>query len=184
MPFDRDRFVDDCVASLDEADPQAAIHDHLSRAVSGHTSVLAALGEPTRAGFAVLIASPRLTIFAAKWAPNMTLSPHNHEMWALIGLYSGREDNIFWKRTSQGLKAGGASALFPGDVASLPRDAIHSVNNPLPRFTAGLHIYGGDFFGTQRSMWNAETLAEQPSNGEVVRAIFEAENDKLRRADS
>lgn len=181
MPFERDRFTADCVASLDESDPQAAIREHLTRAVSDHASVLDVLGQPTTAGFDVLIASPRLTIFAAKWAPNMTLSPHNHEMWALIGLYAGREDNIFWKRTSQGLKAGGVSALFPGDVASLPRDVIHSVNNPLPRFTAGLHIYGGDFFDTQRSMWNAATLAEQPSNGETVRAIFEAENEKLRR---
>ena len=182
MPFDRDRFIADCAASLDEDDPQAAIHDLLASAVSDHASVLTSLGEPTSAGFDVLIASPHLTIFAAKWAPNMTLAPHNHEMWALIGLYSGREDNIFWKRTAQGLRAGGASALFPGDVASLPRDVIHSVNNPLPRFTAGLHIYGGDFYDTQRSMWNAETLAEQPSNGETVRAIFEAENEKLRRA--
>jgi len=182
MPFDRDRFVADCAASLDESDPQAAIQDHLVRAVSDHASVLAELGEPTSAGLDVLIAGPRLTIFAAKWGPNMTLSPHNHEMWALIGLYSGREDNIFWKRTAQGLRAGGASALFPGDVASLPRDVIHSVNNPLPRLTAGLHIYGGDFFDTKRSLWDPETLEESPSDGERVRAIFEAENAKLRRA--
>jgi predicted metal-dependent enzyme (double-stranded beta helix superfamily) len=184
MSFARDRFIADCTDALDESDPQAAIQEHLSRAVSDHASVLAALGEPTTAGLDVLIASPRLTIFAAKWAPNMTLSPHNHDMWALIGLYTGREDNIFWKRTANGLKAGGASALFPGDVASLPRDVIHSVNNPLPRFTGGLHIYGGDFFDTPRSMWNAETLAEEPNDGARVRAIFEAENEKLRRAGS
>jgi predicted metal-dependent enzyme (double-stranded beta helix superfamily) len=93
---------------------------------------------------------------------------------------------MFWKQTSQGphagrLRAGGASALFAGDVASLPRDVIHSVTNPLGRFTAGLHIYGGDFFETERSLWNAETLAEEPSNGERVRAMFAAENAKLKR---
>jgi predicted metal-dependent enzyme (double-stranded beta helix superfamily) len=181
MLFDRDRFVSDCIASLDEHDPQAAIQEHLTRAVSDHASVLTALGEPAEAGLDVLHVSPRLTIFAAKWAPRMTLSPHNHDMWALIGLYTGREDNIFWKRTAHGLRAGGASALFAGDVASLPRDVIHSVTNPLERFTGGLHIYGGDFFDTPRSLWNAETLAEEPNDGAKVRAIFEAENEKLRR---
>lgn len=181
MPFDRDRFVADCVASLSESEPQGAIQSHLARAVSDRASVLAALGEPNAAGLDVLIASPQLTIFAATWAPNMTLSPHNHLMWAQIGIYTGREDNIFWKRTEQGLRAGGASALFAGDVTSLPRDVIHSVTNPLGRFTGGLHIYGGDFFATERSLWNAETLAEEPSNGERVRAIFDAENAKLRR---
>lgn len=181
MGFDRERFVADCVASLDAGDAQAAIQEHLARAVSAHGDVLAAMGEPNAAGLDVLLASPRLTIFAAMWAPNMTLAPHNHEMWALIGIYTGREDNIFWKKTGQGLRAGGASALFAGDVASLPRDVIHSVTNPLGRFTGGLHIYGGDFFATERSMWNAETLAEEASNGERVRAIFAAENEKLRR---
>ena len=28
----------------------------------------------------------------------MTIMPHNHLMWAVIGVYSGREDNIFWRR--------------------------------------------------------------------------------------
>jgi len=181
MRFDRDRFVADCTASLGEADPQAAIREHLARAVTDHASVLAEMGEPREAGLDVLVASPRLTIFAAKWAPRMTLSPHNHEMWALIGIYTGREDNIFWKRTANGLKAGGASAMFAGDVASLPRDVIHSVTNPLERFTGGLHIYGGDFFDTPRSLWDAETLEEGPSDGERVRAIFAAENERLKR---
>jgi predicted metal-dependent enzyme (double-stranded beta helix superfamily) len=113
----------------------------------------------------------------------MTLVPHNHPMWALIGIYTGREDNIFWRRLShsdRGIVAGGARALFAGDVAELPVDIIHSVTNPLPRFTAGLHIYGGDFFDTTRSQWNAETLAEERSDGDVVRAVFARENEKLR----
>lgn len=181
MGFDRERFVADCVGALDAADAQDIIREHLARAVSDHASVLTHVGEPREAGLDVFIASPKLTIFAAKWAPRMTLSPHNHEMWALIGIYTGREDNIFWKRTANGLRAGGASALFAGDVASLPRDVIHSVTNPLERFTGGLHIYGGDFFDTPRSLWDAETLVEGASDGARVRAIFEAENERLRR---
>jgi len=27
----------------------------------------------------------------------MTIMPHNHRMWAVIGIYTGREDNIFWR---------------------------------------------------------------------------------------
>ena len=27
----------------------------------------------------------------------MTIMPHNHQMWAVIGVYTGREDNIFWR---------------------------------------------------------------------------------------
>ena len=76
----------------------------------------------------------------------MNLLPHDHMMKALIGIYSGREDNILWRREAAGIEAFDASFLFEGDVAALPADAIHSVTNPLLRFTAGIHIYDGDFF--------------------------------------
>jgi hypothetical protein len=55
------------------------------------------------------------------------------------------------------------------------------VTNPLPRYTGGLHIYGGDFFATPRSQWNAETLTEEPSDGATIRALFAHENDRLRQ---
>ena len=107
--------------------------------------------------------------------------PHNHRMWALIGIYTGREDNILWRREEGSIRARGVNVMFPGDVAALGPEAIHSVTNPLDRFTGGIHIYGGDFFATPRSQWNQETLAEEPSDGAIIRAMFESENERLRR---
>ena len=181
MRFDRDRFVEECVAASRDDESQLAVRQVLERAIVGHRSVLAGLGEPARAGLDVLLRSPTLTIFAAHWAPRMSLPAHDHRMWALIGLYTGREDNIFWTRTAEGLRATEANVLFAGDVATLPADAVHSVTNPLPRFTGGIHIYGGDFFQTPRSQWNQETLAEEPSDGDTIMAMFERENERLRR---
>ena len=177
--MDIDRFIEDCVAANQEANAQAAVNEVLARAVSTPNSVIAALGEPAKAGLNVLLRSPTLTIFAATWTPQMNLMPHDHLMWANIGIYTGREDNIFWKRTSGGIEAFGADALFEKDTAMLPEDALHSVTNPLQRFTGGIHIYGGDFFNTTRSQWNAETLEEEPSDGAVIRGIFQRENERL-----
>ena len=177
--MDIDRFVADCVAANEETEAQAAVHEVLARAVSTPSAVLAALGDPEKAGFNVLLSSPSLTIFAATWTPQMNLMPHNHLMWANIGIYTGREDNIYWKRTSDGIRAYGADALFVEDTAMLPGDAVHSVTNPLQRFTGGIHIYGGDFFDTARSQWDPETLEEDPSDGAVIRGIFERENERL-----
>jgi predicted metal-dependent enzyme (double-stranded beta helix superfamily) len=181
MSFDRDRFVEDCVIASRERDPQAAVREVLTRAVREPAAVLRSLGAPGKAGLDVMNRSSRLTIFAAHWAPQMSLPAHDHRMWALIGLYIGREDNIHWQRTADGLQAHSATVLFPGDVAALPADAIHSVTNPLTQFTGGIHIYGGDFFDTPRSQWDPETLAEEPSNGAKIRAVFERENRRLAR---
>lgn len=177
--MDVGRFVEDCVIANQESDAQAAVREVLARAVSTPNAVISALGEPAKAGLNVLLSSATLTIFAATWTPQMNLMPHDHLMWANIGIYTGREDNIFWKRSAGGIKAYGAEALFAGDAASLPDDAVHSVTNPLLRFTGGIHIYGGDFFDTTRSQWNPETLEEEPSDGAVIRGIFQRENERL-----
>jgi len=177
--MDIERFVADCIAANKEPEAQAAVNEVLARAVSAPAAVLAALGDPERAGLKVLLSSPTLTIFAATWTPQMNLMPHNHLMWANIGIYTGREDNIFWKTTPGGIKAYGADALFVKDTAMLKKNAVHSVTNPLQRFTGGIHIYGGDFFGTKRSQWNPETLEEEPSDGARIRAMFQRENERL-----
>jgi predicted metal-dependent enzyme (double-stranded beta helix superfamily) len=173
-----ERFVDECVTANNDSDPQAAVTEVLARAVSNSNAVLAVLGEPSEAGIKIIHRSETLTIFNATWTPQMNLMPHNHLMWASIGIYTGREDNIMWRRSDKHIEAFGVEALFAGNAAALPVDAIHSVTNPLLRFTGGIHIYGGDFFDTTRSQWNPETLDEEPSDGDVIRGIFERENQR------
>ena len=69
--------------------------------------------------------------------------------------------------------------VWKKNTVMLPEDALHSVTNPLQRFTGGIHIYGGDFFDTPRSQWNSETLEEESSDGAKIREIFRRENERL-----
>ncbi len=177
--IDIERFVQDCVDANREAEAQTAVLEILARAVREPARMLAAVGAPSRAGISVIHRSPTLTIFSAAWTPQMNLMPHDHLMWANIGIYTGREDNLLWRDTSHRIEAFGAKALFEGDTVALPVDVIHSVTNPLLRFTGGIHIYGGDFFATTRSQWNPETLEEEPSDGDAIRQMFERENARL-----
>jgi predicted metal-dependent enzyme (double-stranded beta helix superfamily) len=178
--MDIDRFVADCIEANLSGDPQAAVLEVLARAVHDPQAMLAAVGEPQQAGIRVLHRSTTLTIFNAAWTPQMNLMPHNHRMWANIGIYTGREDNLLWQRTSGRIEACGAKALFAGATTALTVDVIHSVTNPLLRFTGGIHIYGGEFFDTTRSQWNPETLNEEPSDGAAIRDMFDRENDRFR----
>ncbi len=175
------QFIEDCIAASRESDPQQAVREVLARGVSDAKAMLKAVGDPTEAGLKVFLRSENLTIFAASWTPQMNLMPHNHRMWANIGIYTGREDNILWDRKEQGLQATRVACLFPGDVAALNAQAIHSVTNPLRKFTGGIHIYGGDFFATQRSQWDPETLQEGPSDGEAIQSIFREANQQWLR---
>jgi predicted metal-dependent enzyme (double-stranded beta helix superfamily) len=105
-------------------------------------------------------------------------------MWAVIGIYTGREDNIFWRRIADRpsrVEAAGAKALGEGDVVPLSRDVIHSVTNPIPRLTGAIHVYGGDFFDpADRLEWNPETLREEPFDIERAKRRFDEASERFK----
>ena len=153
--FDLDRFIAECRAAVSLDPSHKSVREIVARAVSEPAAVIAGLGAPARAEVQRLYNSPELTILNVIWGPRMTIMPHNHLMWAVIGIYTGREDNIFWRRLPDEdggrIEAAGAKSLGERDVEPLGRDIIHTVTNPLPRFTGAIHAYGGDFFAASRS---------------------------------
>src|SRR5258706_1950202 len=145
-----DRFIEDCRAAV-AADPShKAAREVLRRATADPGAILKALGEPTRAGVVPIYKAADLTILNVVWGKRMTIMPHNHTMWAVIGVYTGREDNIFWRRVAGApdglIEAAGAKSLGERCAEALGPDVIHSVTNPLGRLTAAIHVYGGDFY--------------------------------------
>lgn len=177
--FDLDRFVEDCIRVRAEKDGQKAVREVVAEAVSDPIAVVSALGEPGEAGFQKLYQSDELTVLNFTWSPLMTLMPHNHNMWAVVGIYSGREDNIFWRKTGGRIEAAGAKSLMTGDATALGRDVIHSVTNPIEKLTSALHVYGGDFFAPGRSEWDPETLEERAYDVEKTKRIFREANARF-----
>ena len=177
--FDTERFVADCRAAFAEDPTHKAVREVLASAVSNPVTVLKGLGEPKRAEIQKLFQSDALTIINVVWAPGMMVMPHNHRMWAVIGIYTGREDNVFWRRVKGSpskIEAVAAKALCEMDAEPLGTDIIHSVINPIGKLTGAIHIYGGDFFAAERSEWDSMTLEEHRSDGERNRRVFEEAN--------
>src|SRR5258707_3487176 len=147
--FDLERFIAECRAALAADAPARLVREAVARAVPEPASVIKGLGEPKRAEAQKLYHASDLTILNVIWGPMMTVAPHNHQMWAVIGIYSGREDNIFWRRLPDGsarVGAAGARAWPVGDVEPPGHDIVTSLPNPIPGLTGAIHVYGGDFF--------------------------------------
>jgi predicted metal-dependent enzyme (double-stranded beta helix superfamily) len=173
--FDLDTFVGDCIRARGEDEPRRAIKEVVARAVSRPDEVASVL-PPERAEIVRLHVSPELTVIKVVWAPGMTLGPHDHRMWAAIGIYSGGEDNAFYRRAGIGLVESGGRGLRPRDVCILGDDAVHAVTNPTRDYAGAIHVYGGDFFTTPRSEWTGEPFVEEPYDVERTLARFEAAN--------
>jgi len=186
--FDLDRFIADCCAALASSERQKAMRIVVQQAISAPAAIMAMVGEPRRAELQKLHVSPELTILNLFWAPGMRFIPHNHNMWATIGIYQGQEDNVFWRRLDDPAAKGriepaGAKSLMAGDVITLGYDIIHSVTNPTTRFTSALHVYAGDFFAASRSAWDPVALTERAFDTAEAARAFEDANAALTAPD-
>lgn len=174
--FDKEQFISDCRGALNGDRASRNVREVVARAISDQTSVVRGLGEPKKGGLDVLHRSKELTVLNVLWPAGMIVMPHNHALWAVIGVYDGREDNILWRQlpadANGRVEAAGAKTLSAGDTIAFDDDVIHSVVNPLGRITAAIHVYGGDFFGVDRNEWDPESLHERPYDMEKVLKIF------------
>jgi predicted metal-dependent enzyme (double-stranded beta helix superfamily) len=177
--FDIDEFLGECRSAAADSDARGAVHALLRRTVAHPSDVADVLGRD-EGGINVLYNSDDLTVLNVIWPPHMTIYPHEHRMWATIGIYGGAEANTLYRRGSEQIGPAGDRLLDTGDVFGLGADAIHSVHNPRQRFTGAIHVYGGDFVNTPRSQWDPDTLAEQPWDIEQVRRLFAQANEEWR----
>ncbi len=174
--FDTDTLINQCLQAVrTEKDPQRAVREILLRTLEKPGPVAQAIGKD-EGGLEIYFNSPELTVLNAIWAPGMKLYPHDHRMWACIGIYGGVEDNKLYKRSTETIQLAGGRELRERDVLALGTDAIHSVANPERRFTGAIHIYGGDFVNQPRSQWDPDTLVEQPYDLEQIKRLFAQAN--------
>jgi predicted metal-dependent enzyme (double-stranded beta helix superfamily) len=162
--FDVDALVADCRAARTDAEPRRAIRAVLERALADSAAMADALRR-REGGLEFLHRGPDLTVINIVWAPKMRLYPHDHRMWAAIGIYTGREDNAFFRRDPAAphrLIESGGKEISAGDVLLLGDEAIHAVANPADRHTGAIHVYGGDFVSQPRSQWGPGEREERP----------------------
>ena len=177
-----DDLVAACVDAIATTEPLPATRVVLERACRDRE--LRDVLRRGNTGINVLYNAANLTVLNVVWPPEITLVPHNHRMWAAIGIYGGREENRFFRRDGLTIAPSGGKELDEGDVLLLGDDAIHSVTNPRRHdFTGSIHIYGGDYFGVARSLWDPDTLEEGPADGAQLQQLFADANSRLPARD-
>jgi predicted metal-dependent enzyme (double-stranded beta helix superfamily) len=180
--FDLDQLVAECQVAVGEDEPRRAVKEVLARALERPDEVAEALA-PSEGGLNIVHLAPDLTVIHVVWAPGMRLFPHDHRMWAAIGIYAGQEDNTFYRREGPGsrfLTESGGKSLAVGDVLLLGDDAIHAVENPVARLTGAIHVYGGDFVNQPRSQWGPGPVEERPYDIDDARRQFAEANAEWR----
>ncbi len=149
--FGKDEFVAECLAAVRSGGgAHAAVKEIVDRTVSNPSAIEAEVGDRTVSPMMTIWhRSDELTALHIVWPPGVDLFAHDHNMWAVIGIYGGREDNQFYRRLEDGrIEPHTGKTITQRDVVMLGSDVVHSVANPTREWTAALHVYGGVLHNT------------------------------------
>jgi predicted metal-dependent enzyme (double-stranded beta helix superfamily) len=171
MSIELEDLIEKCQAASEEHGAQSKIEALMLQAMAdpaGLTEALSSYCKLARLEDLVFHRTETLTLLAGKLPPGFVAGPHNHNLWSVVGVYSGQEDNIFYKWDGSRLEeVGRASVVAPGVLCNA-REVIHGICNPLDVDLFALHAYGGDLLTTPRSTWDPETHREIPFDWRAV----------------
>lgn len=106
--------------------------------------------------------SDELTVMVLDTLPGVIQPPHDHAMHAIIGVFEGNEEQRFYARGESGVVETAGRTLTPGDVMVLGARAIHAISAPPGAAARAVHVYLGDIYDVARSLFDPDSLEEQP----------------------
>jgi len=110
----------------------------------------------------VLHRSDDLTIMVLDTLPGVLQPAHDHAMNAFIGVFEGCEEQRFWARTATGIESATGRLLEAGEVVALGERAIHAISAPAGVRARAVHVYLGDIYDVERSVFEPDTMVEHP----------------------
>lgn len=115
----------------------------------------------------VIHRSDDLTVMVLDTLPGVQQPPHDHSMNAFIGVFDGCEEQRFWTRTADGVASTPGRMLTAGEVMPLGTRAIHAISSPTDQPARAIHVYLGDIYDVDRSVFDPDSLAEHPMTDEL-----------------
>lgn len=119
----------------------------------------------------VLYEDNHISIWHCRFQPGMAVPPHDHQVSATIGVYTGVERNSFYKAGDQGVELSSNVEVKPGEVLSIGPSAIHSVECTSDEPCCGIHVYGGPLTRVERNLFDLSAGETLPFTDETYERL-------------
>jgi predicted metal-dependent enzyme (double-stranded beta helix superfamily) len=166
MPMQVHELVSLLTAAAAGPNPAAAVQEAMEglrgdlKGLAATLAYLPGTGGNARQAF---YRAPDLSILKVNFPNGRRTPPHDHGTWATILLLAGGERNTVYRRGADGrLVRDRVVELKPGDIIHVPADCAHVAECAGSEPAIGLHVYGANVLGVERSMWDPETMQELP----------------------
>ena len=165
-------FVNKCISALDSDSSRDTIVREMHELFANPITLAAQIPPFTEdevttsehgwrvGGEQILHRDDNLTVMVLDTLPGVIQPPHDHNMNAFIGVFEGCEEQRFWLRDTEGAVPAAGRVLTAGEVMPLGMRAIHAISAPANHPARAIHVYLGDIYDTERSVFDPETLAE------------------------
>lgn len=171
MTFSIDQFITDCREAAVGENAFEATSEIMRQAVNDPAAVRAAISPPAELTYVgdmaigfdkILFEDATVTVFLVDTEPGHLQPPHDHQMYALIGVYEGVERNRFFARENGGLKPAGEQNIEAGKVLRIHPSTIHAISASGSESCRALHVYLGGLSSIDRSLFDPQSGKEEP----------------------
>jgi len=108
--------------------------------------------------FPAIYESPTLEIRMFTMPPYYKTCPHEHGVWSIVGVLEGKEKNLHYRETKNGLAVSKIDEVNELEYITMNKNTIHSVYNNSTNITRSLHIYGGNLSENRQYFWEPFAL--------------------------
>ena len=170
MTFSYEQFVEDARAAAVTSHPTKAVRALLERTLNN--TQLRNQGLPDQTDDEIhLFEDETVSVWSCRFQPAFVMPPHEHKMDVHIGVVSGTEKNIMYRREDGALVHKATKIVQSGEVLSIGADGIHAVTADGDQPSHALHIYLGPLMATKRDLFDWQTGAAIPFTMENFEAM-------------
>ena len=152
--FDLDELIARLKRSVEDDSPSVRVKAILQEQLQDPDRVLKGMPEFAD-DEAILFEDDRISIWFCRFRPGTTVPPHDHQMVATIGVYSGAERNEFFENDPDGtIRQSSEVILSAGNMLQIGPSAIHAVGCASAEPCCGIHVYLGCLTEVDRSLFD------------------------------
>lgn len=125
----------------------------------------------------LLFEDETVSIWSCQFDPKFVMPPHEHKMHVHIGVVSGYEKNIMFRRDDNKLTHIVTKIVNPGEVLSIGPDGLHAVSASGNDHSHALHVYLGPLTKVKRDLFDWTTGAVVDFTMDNFNAMKRAPNE-------
>ena len=157
MTFSFDKFVTEIRAAAVSDKPTHAIRTLMQNALETPEALVADNPLEEGADEIMLFEDDTVSVWVCRFDPHTVVPPHEHKMNAFIGVFKGREKNLFFRNEADGLKYISTKIIDAGQMTSIGADGLHAVVAEGEEDCYSFHVYAGPLSKIKRSLFDWDT---------------------------